>query len=75
MNRRRGRPKKTHESVKAEYMEVRLDILEKQVFQEAAVVAGLSLSAWVRNRLRQAARAELAVLGRRVAFLDLERAR
>jgi uncharacterized protein (DUF1778 family) len=64
---RRGRPRKA--STREEYLEVRLDVLEKKAFKEAADLSGLALSAWVRERLRAAARKELTDSGRDVAFL------
>ena len=51
-------------------MKVRLDVREKQTFNEAAELAGLALSAWVRERLRQMARKELEDAGREPAFLE-----
>ena len=66
---RRGRPPKAVDRVKAEYLETRLNALEKQAFREAADLAGLDLSAWVRERLRAAARKELEGASRPVAFL------
>jgi hypothetical protein len=64
----RGRPRKAN--TREEYLEVRLDVQEKQAFKEAADLAGLAVSAWVRERLRQAARKELTDSGREVAFLS-----
>jgi uncharacterized protein (DUF1778 family) len=63
----RGRPRKAN--VREEYLEVRLDAQEKQAFKDAADLAGLAVSAWVRERLRQAARKELQESGKGVAFL------
>lgn len=65
--RKRGRPPK--EQTKAGLLDVRLDPAEKQAFKDAADLAGLALSAWVRERLRLAARKELEEAGRTVAFL------
>jgi hypothetical protein len=45
---------------------------EKQAFQEAARMAGLSLSAWIRERLRRAARIELENAGRQAPFLSYQ---
>jgi hypothetical protein len=42
---------------------------EKQAFKDAAVLAGLPVSGWVRLRLREAARKELGESGQAVAFL------
>ena len=65
-----GRPKKTAAETKADYLEVRLDSDEKQAFRDAATVAGLPLSAWVRERLRRVARKELEEIGQPIAFLQ-----
>lgn len=66
-NNKRGRPNKPN--TREEYMEVRLDAKEKQAFKDAADLAGLALSAWVRERLREIAKRELQESGRKVAFL------
>lgn len=42
---------------------------EYQAFQQAARLAGVSVSAWVRERLRQAAIRELGEAGLRAPFL------
>jgi len=65
---KRGRPKS--EKVKGEYMELRLDVAEKEAFVKAAEAAGMSLSAWVRARLRRASMKELQDMGLPVAFLE-----
>jgi hypothetical protein len=57
------------DKTKAEYLEVRLASAEKLAFKQAAELAGLELSSWVRERLRLAAREELAKAGRAVPFL------
>ena len=67
--KRRGRPPKRSDELKTEYLDVRLETGEKEAFWDAANVAGLPLSAWVRERLRTAARRELIEAGRRIAFL------
>jgi hypothetical protein len=41
---------------KAEVLEVRIDTAEKETLRAAALLAGVPLSAWVRERLREAAR-------------------
>jgi uncharacterized protein (DUF1778 family) len=66
---RRGRPPKTADRVKADYLDIRLGVAEKQAFRDAAELAGLDLSAWVRERLRSAARKELEAASLPVAFL------
>ena len=55
--------------MKTDRVELRMTPSEKQAFQEAADFAGLALSAWVRMRLRAAARKELQAEGRAVPFL------
>jgi uncharacterized protein (DUF1778 family) len=69
MARKRGRPRVGPGKAKADYLEVRLEVAEKEAFKEAADIAGLALSAWVRERLRKAARRELEESGRLVPFL------
>jgi uncharacterized protein (DUF1778 family) len=54
---------------KSEFIKLRLDPEEKQAFQEAADLAGVSLSAWIRERLRKSARIELEDAGQQIAFL------
>lgn len=49
--------------------ELRLTEEEKVAFGEAAELAGVPVSAWVRERLRRAAREELEGFGRPVPFL------
>jgi uncharacterized protein (DUF1778 family) len=64
----KGQPRKA--ITREEYLEVRLDVREKTAFKEAADLAGLALSAWVRERLRDAAKKELRECGKDVAFLS-----
>lgn len=66
---KRGRPPKGQDRVKADYLDIRLASSEKATFKDAAELAGLDLSAWVRERLRAAARKELEEAGLPVAFL------
>jgi hypothetical protein len=70
--RQRGRPKKDPSRAKGEYLDIRLEAAEKQAFRDAAGLAGLDLSAWVRERLRAIARKELEGAGLAVAFLNKE---
>ena len=65
-----GRPKTLPGKVKEEYLELRLDAAEKQTFKDAAELAGMALSVWVRERLRRASRKELEDAEKPVAFLD-----
>ena len=67
--RKRGRPKKESDRTKDDYLDIRLGGAEKQAFRDAAELAGLDLSAWVRERLRVAARKELEGASQPVAFL------
>jgi hypothetical protein len=56
-------------SPKTEFMRLRLQLEERQAFEQAAVIAGVPLSAWARERLRRAARMELVDAGRHVPFI------
>jgi hypothetical protein len=69
MATKRGRPKKSASELRADVFVMRLETSEKQAFQQAASVAGLSLSSWARERLRMAAIRELEQAGLRAAFL------
>lgn len=62
-----GRPKQANR--RTEYLEIRLTVNEKRVFQEAAQISGISLSTWVRERLRRAVVRELEEAGRPAAYL------
>ena len=48
---------------------IRVDPEEKQAFKESSQIAGITLSAWVRNQLRLAAIQELGRVGRKATFL------
>ena len=54
---------------KSELIQIRLEPEEKLAFQEAADLAGIALSAWIRERLRKEARRELEDAGRQIPFL------
>jgi hypothetical protein len=56
-------------SSKTESLLVRLTSKEKEGFELAASLAGISISAWVRERLRLAAIRELEGAGKRVPFV------
>lgn len=43
---------------------------EKEAFERAAEISGLSLSAWIRQRLRKASASELKSNGEKAKFLD-----
>lgn len=55
--------------MKTASVEVRMQPDEKTAFQEAAELAGIPLSAWIRERLRKAARIELEDAGKSVPFV------
>ena len=66
---KRGRPPKDAEHLRTESLLVRLETDEKRAFREAAEIAGVPLSTWVRERLRQVAVRELENASRPVPFL------
>jgi hypothetical protein len=55
-------------SMKTTWFQIRVDPAEKQAFDEAAKLAGLSASAWARTVLRRAAMREFEDAGRRLDF-------
>jgi uncharacterized protein (DUF1778 family) len=57
------------EKSKTERVEIRLGPEEKEAFQLAADQSGLSLSSWMRERLRRAARTDLEEAGLPVRFM------
>lgn len=65
----RGRPPKEADRLRTQNMLVRLEIDEKEAFREAAELAGVPLSTWVRERLRQVAVRELENASRPIPFL------
>ena len=48
---------------------VRISVEEKAAFSRAAQVAGISLSSWIRERLRAASLRELDIIGELAPFL------
>jgi predicted HicB family RNase H-like nuclease len=62
-----GRPKQANR--RTEYLEIRLNENEKRAFQEAAQISGISVSTWVRERLRRAVIRELEEAGRPATIL------
>ena len=68
MKAKPGRPKKSSELTKARYLQVRVTDAEKEGFDRAAELAGIDLSAWVRERLRIVARKEIEDAGEVPAF-------
>jgi len=69
MTKPRGRPPKQKGSGKTRYLQVRVTDPEKAAFDAAAELAGLDMSAWVRERLRAVARTELEGYGKAVSFI------
>ena len=59
MGNPRGRPKKPLDEILAERSEIRLTLAEKIAFEEAARLSGLTLSEWMRQRLKAVAGREL----------------
>ena len=55
--------------MKTESIELRVQPDEKSAFKEAASLAGIPMSAWIRERLRLAAIRELESAGRSVPFV------
>ena len=55
--------------MKARAVQIRVTDGEKEGFELAASLAGISLSSWIRERLRLAAIRELESAGRKVPFV------
>jgi len=70
--RGRGAPRKPPDKIKASSLLVRLEVVEKQAFTEAADLCGQALSVWVRDQLRRAAEAKLRESGREVPFSSFQ---
>lgn len=51
---------------------VRVERTEKEAFRQAASMAGIPLSVWVRERLRQVAIRELEAVGRPIPFFEYQ---
>ena len=66
---KRGRPPKEADRLRDQPLLVRLESSEKKAFKDAAELAGVPLSTWVRERLRQIAIRELDKASRPIAFL------
>jgi len=54
---------------KTEILQVRVTASEKATFERAAEISGLSISSWVRARLRKDSRLELQSSGMKVPFM------
>ena len=65
---RRGRPLKEQDQLKNENILIRVEADEKEAFKNAADLAGISLSSWVRERLRRVAARELQEAAQPVPF-------
>ncbi len=66
---KRGRPPKEADRLRNEALLVRVESTEKEAFRDAADLAGVPLSTWVRERLRQVAVKELDKASRPIPFL------
>lgn len=55
--------------MKKQTIQIRLSDDEKEAFVQAAAMAGVSLSSWVRERLRSSAIRELEVAGMQAPFV------
>jgi uncharacterized protein (DUF1778 family) len=58
--------------MKTQPIQIRVSPNEKVAFNEAAKIAGISLSSWIRACLRKAAIRDLEEVGRQAAFLKDE---
>lgn len=66
---KRGRPPKEADRLRNKPMLIKLESTEKEAFKDAADLAGVPLSTWVRQGLRRLASKELSKASRPVAFL------
>ncbi len=67
MKNKGGRPLKAHKLDQT--LKIRMDAAERQAFSDAADMAGIPVSTWMRERLRRAAVRELEEASRPIAFL------
>jgi predicted HTH domain antitoxin len=65
-----ARPKKKAAEARAKLMQIRLQEREYLSFKEAAELAGLDLSAWARERLKEATRRDLRKYADRDSLSD-----
>ena len=56
--------------MKTETFKIRLSWAERKAFRDAAEANGMTLAAWMRERLRSAARRELEAAGLQIAFVE-----
>ena len=73
MTAKRGRPPADDIDRKARYIQVRATDAERETFGMAADLEGLSMSAWIRNRLRAAAKNELAAAGKKAPISAVQK--
>jgi hypothetical protein len=66
---KRGRPPKKANDLYTEDLLVKLKADEKEAFRNAAELAGVPLSTWVRERLRRVAMRELQEASRPIPFI------
>jgi hypothetical protein len=64
-----GRPPKNPDELRNEDLLVKLQADEKEAFKDAAQLAGVPLSVWVRERLRRVAIRELQEAARPIPFI------
>jgi uncharacterized protein (DUF1778 family) len=57
---------------KSVLVQIRLEPEEKEAFTRAAEISGIALSAWIRERLRRAARIELESSGIKIPFIKYD---
>jgi hypothetical protein len=69
MGKKRGAPKKPREMAKAEVLQIRLNVAEKQAFALAAELDGKKVAEWIRDRLRKISRKEIEEAGFAVPFV------
>lgn len=60
-------------STKTDLLKIRVSEAERAAFQDAAAIAGITVSAWARERLRRAAVRDLQDASRPVPFLEKSR--
>jgi hypothetical protein len=68
MAKKRGRPKGKKKDSREVHLDIRLFGHEKTGFAQAARIAGLTLSDWIRQRLRRDANAEVVAAGQPPIF-------
>lgn len=69
MEKAKGAARKKKSEKRTEALLIRLMTQEKTGFQLAADIAGISLSSWIRERLRLAAIRDLEQAGRKIPFI------